>query len=81
MFKCSNSYCIYLSAVCDGQCERKEGGDELIRPLAPLTSFPGSIKCQGGNRCVRRDQFAVFRYRRGGGQEVKFRKKIIQNFF
>ena len=49
MFKCSNHYCIYMSAVCDGQYDCVEGDDEI---LCPLSSCPGLLKCRGEKRCV-----------------------------
>ena len=49
LFKCHKYYCIYLSAVCDGQVDCREGDDEKI---CPLTTCPGLLKCRGENRCV-----------------------------
>ena len=53
MFKCSESYCIPISAVCDGQYDCKYGGDEFF---CPLLSCPGFLKCRGENRCVGIDE-------------------------
>ena len=53
MFKCSESYCISISAVCDGQYDCTLGGDEFV---CPLLSCPGFLKCRGENRCVGNDE-------------------------
>ena len=49
MFKCNKYYCIYMSAVCDGQNDCLEGDDEISCPVA---SCPGLLKCRGEKRCV-----------------------------
>ena len=49
MFKCLKSFCIYLSAVCDGQWDCQYGDDEQ---LCPVSSCAGFLKCRGENRCV-----------------------------
>ena len=49
MFKCLESVCIYLSAVCDGQWDCQYGDDEQ---LCPVSSCSGFLKCRGENRCV-----------------------------
>ena len=49
MFKCNNYYCIYMSAVCDGQYDCVEGDDEMN---CPISSCPGLLKCRGEKRCV-----------------------------
>ena len=49
MFKCLKSFCIYLSAVCDGQWDCQYGDDEQ---LCPILSCSGFLKCRGENRCV-----------------------------
>ena len=49
MFKCNKYYCIYMSAVCDGQNDCAEGDDEIS---CPITSCPGLLKCRGEKRCV-----------------------------
>ena len=48
MFKCLESFCIYLSAVC-GQWDFQYGDDEQ---LCPVSSCSGFLKCRGENRCV-----------------------------
>ena len=49
MFKCTNFYCIYMSAVCDGQSDCYHGEDEQF---CANISCPGLLKCRGENRCV-----------------------------
>ena len=49
MFKCTKNYCIFMSSVCDGQYDCKNGEDEML--CSELTC-PGSLKCRGENRCV-----------------------------
>ena len=49
MFKCTNFYCIYMSAVCDGQSDCYHGEDEQF---CTHISCPGLLKCRGENRCV-----------------------------
>ena len=49
MFKCNDYYCIYMSSVCDGQYDCKNGDDEK---LCSILTCPGSLKCRGQNRCV-----------------------------
>ena len=49
LFKCAKDYCIYMSSVCDGQYDCRNGDDEI---LCPLTSCPGLLKCRGEHRCV-----------------------------
>ena len=49
MFKCTNFYCIYMSAVCDGQPDCYHGEDEQF---CANISCPGLLKCRGENRCV-----------------------------
>ena len=53
MFKCDRYRCIYMSAVCDGQYNCKEGDDEMV---CPLSSCSGFLKCRGENRCVSKDE-------------------------
>ena len=53
MFKCNKYFCIYMSYVCDGQYDCKEGDDEI---LCPLISCPGMLKCRGENRCVSKEE-------------------------
>ena len=53
MFKCNKYFCIYMSYVCDGQYDCKEGDDET---LCPLVSCPGMLKCRGENRCVSKEE-------------------------
>ena len=53
MFKCERYRCIYMSAVCDGQYDCKEGDDEMA---CPLSSCSGFLKCRGENRCVSKDE-------------------------
>ena len=49
MFKCTNFYCIYMSAVCDGQSDCYHGEDEQF---CTNISCPGLLKCRRENRCV-----------------------------
>ena len=49
MFKCKKYFCIYMSAVCDGQYDCLEGDDEIS---CPISSCPGLLKCRGEKRCV-----------------------------
>ena len=53
MFKCHRYHCIYMSSVCDGQYDCKEGDDET---LCPLSSCPGLLKCRGENRCLSKEE-------------------------
>ena len=53
MFKCHNDYCIYMSNVCNGQYDCKEGDDEMI---CPIKYCPGLLKCRGENRCVSKEE-------------------------
>ena len=49
MFKCRESYCIPMSAFCDGQLDCFYGEDELF--CTSLTC-PGLLMCRGESRCV-----------------------------
>ena len=49
MFKCRDSYCLYMSSVCDGYMDCRYGEDESS---CSILSCPGLLKCRGENRCV-----------------------------
>ena len=49
MFKCHNSFCVLISAVCDNMYDCRQGEDELM--CSELTC-PGFLKCRGERRCV-----------------------------
>ena len=49
MFRCRGTYCIYMSAVCDGQTDCPYGEDE---EACTHLSCPGFLKCRGESRCI-----------------------------
>ncbi|XP_013386791.1 G-protein coupled receptor GRL101-like [Lingula anatina] len=55
MFKCSNTYCIPLRQVCDGEkdCPRGEDEDE-----ARCTNYtcPGHLRCRGERQCLHQSE-------------------------
>ena len=49
MFKCSHTYCLPMSVICNGHQECPDGEDELY---CSNLVCPGLLKCRGENRCV-----------------------------
>ena len=49
MFRCRDTYCIYMSSVCDGQSDCPYGEDEAY---CSYLTCPGFLKCRGESRCI-----------------------------